>query len=137
MTTVTSPPPLTGRALTFVEPLPGFPDHDQYTLTAIDPDGVLLALRSVRDPGLRFVLTAAGQFFPAYAPELPEAVGTALDAAPSDELRVLLVLTIGDQLSAATANLRAPVVVSERTGRAMQVVLDDPSLPMQQPLLDS
>lgn len=129
MTSVMTPP--TDRALRFVEPLLGFGDEDAYTLTEIDPDGVLLALRSVQDPTLRFVLTPAECFFDGYRPDL---AGDVTDALGSD-LRLLLMLTIGTELSEATANLRAPIVVSPSTGRAMQVVLDDDTLPMQQALI--
>ena len=44
-------------------------------------------------------------------------------------------LTIPSGLLEATANLRAPIVVSSTTGRAMQVVLDDETLPMQRRLI--
>lgn len=134
MTTMTTPPP-TVRALRFVEPLPGFDGEDAYMLSEIDPDGVLLAMRSVRNPSLRFVLTPAEVFFPAYQPHLADTVSHALGRADEEALRVLLVLTIGDGLGDATANLRAPIVVSGVTGAAIQVVLDDESLPMHQPLL--
>lgn len=133
MTTVTTQPP-TDRALRFIEPLPGFDDEDAYTLSEIDPDGMLLALRSVQDPSLRFVLTPPECFFDGYRPELGDAVGEALGAGPAD-LRLLLMLTIGSGLSDATANLRAPIVVSTSSSTAMQVVLDDESLPMHQPLV--
>jgi flagellar assembly factor FliW len=134
MTAVTQPT-LTGRALTFVEPLLGFPDEDAYTVGEVDPDGVLLTLRSVRTPELRFVVTPAEVFFPDYRPALPDVVPAALGADGDGDLEVLLILTIGTELSGATANLRAPVVASVRTGTAMQVVLDDESLPMRRPLL--
>lgn len=135
MTAVTLPP-LTGSALTFVEPLLGFPDEDAYVVGEVDPEGVLLTLRSVRTPELRFVVTRAPVFFPDYRPALPDVVLSALgtDGAGAD-LQLLLILTIGAELSEATANLRAPVVVSAETGTAMQVVLDDDALPMRCPLV--
>lgn len=136
MTSVTIPrPPVLPTEVRFVEPLLGFPDEDAFTLTPIDPDGVLLALRSARDPGLRFVLTPAEVFFPDYRPSLVDAVGPALGVESAGELRVLLMLTIGTGLSDATANLRGPVVLAPATGRVLQVVLDDATLPMRQPLL--
>jgi flagellar assembly factor FliW len=53
----------------------------------------------------------------------------------SDNVELMLVLTIGTGLGDATANLRAPIAMSAETGRAVQVVLDDESMPMRQPLL--
>ena len=117
--------------LRLVEPLPGFADHERYTLTAIDTHGVLFALRSVRQPDLRFVLTPAGAFFADYQPDVVKAVATVLG---SDDVDVLLMITLGSGLRDATANLRAPIAVAASTGRAVQVVLDDETLPMREPL---
>jgi flagellar assembly factor FliW len=135
MMTLVTLPPQTDRALHFVEPLPGFDDEDAYTLSDIDPDGVLLAMRSVRDPGLRFVLSPAEVFFEGYEPEFGPEVLDSLGATDASDLRILLMLTIGTELADGTANLRAPVVVCDASGRARQVVLEDESLPMRHPLL--
>jgi flagellar assembly factor FliW len=122
------------QILQFVEPMPGFDDEESYALSAIDDNGVLLSMRSTRDPGLRFVLTSPDVFFDDYRPELGTVVTEALGADTDSDVRMLLVLTIGEGLADATANMRAPIVLSTATGRAMQVVLDDESLPMRRPL---
>lgn len=122
----------TGSQLRFVEPLPGFADEADYTLDPIDERGLLYSLRSVHQPALRFVLTPAGVFFADYEPQLEPAVAGVLGGSDVD---VLLMLTIGRGLADATANLRAPIVVCPGTGRAVQVILDDESLPMHQPLV--
>jgi flagellar assembly factor FliW len=123
-----------GVHLELVEPLPGFALDGAFTLTGIDDDGVLYSMRSVRDPQLRFVLTPANVFFTDYCPDLVPAVAGTLG---SQDIEVLLILTVGTGLADSTANLRAPVAVSRSTGRAVQVVLEDETLPMHQPLLAS
>ena len=135
MTTVTVPPSATADRLRFVEPLPGFDEEEAFTLSGIDPDGVLYALRSVRDPSLRFVLSPAETFFVDYRPDLGAGVPAALGSASGADLRLLVMLTIGSGLLDATANLRAPIVVATETGNAMQVVLDDESLSMRAPIV--
>ncbi|MCU1655696.1 MAG: flagellar assembly protein FliW [Pseudonocardiales bacterium] len=125
MTTMTD----TALQITFVEPLPGFADEDEYTLTAIDSRGVLFSLRSMRDPNLRFVLTPAAAFFDDYRPDITSVLAGVLG---SEDVELMLVLTITSGLADATANLRAPIAMSAQTGRAVQVVLDDESLPMRQ-----
>lgn len=112
--------------LHFVEPLPGFGDDDSYTLSAIDPDGLLFSLRSVKHPDLRFVLAPARAFFPEYEPDVSGAL--------PGEVEVLVMLTLGTGLADATANLRAPIAISSQ-GQAVQVILEDASLPMHRPLL--
>jgi flagellar assembly factor FliW len=121
-----------GQQLSFVEPLPGFADESSYTLSAIDPNGLLSSLRSVRCPEVRFVLTPAATFFPDYHPDLS---GVLTGVLGSDDVAVLLVLTLGVGLADATANLRAPIALSPSTGRAVQVVLEDAALRMREPLV--
>jgi flagellar assembly factor FliW len=122
------------RAVEFAEPLPGFEGEHGFTLTPIDTGGLLMSMRSVRTPGLRFVLTAPEYFFGDYFPDLGPAVGWTFGSDPG-ELELFVILTIGTGLSDATANLRAPILVSTRTGRAVQIVLDDETLPMRRPLI--
>jgi flagellar assembly factor FliW len=127
MTTMTD----TGTRVHFIEPLPGF-DGTDYTLDAIDDLGLLYSLRSVDAPELRFVLAAAPAFFPEYGPTIS---GTLAGPLGADEVDLLLVLTIATGLQDATANLRAPVALARTTGRAVQVVLDDDTLSMREPLI--
>ena len=83
-------------------------------------------------PDLRLVLTRPGIFFGDYLPDLPPQLAAVLG---DEDLDLYVVVTIPSGLADATANLRAPVVVAAATARAVQVVLDDETLPMQQPLL--
>jgi flagellar assembly factor FliW len=117
------------RQLHFVEPLPGFAGEDEYTLEPIDPRGLLFSLRAVNEPSLRFVLTPADAFFDDYHPDVAGAVAPVLGG---EDISLLLVLTLGAGLADATANLRAPIAVSASTGRAVQVVIDDETLPMRE-----
>jgi flagellar assembly factor FliW len=48
---------------------------------------------------------------------------------------LLVVVSVQNGIADATANLLAPIVLVPETGRAMQVVLDDPLLPLRSPLL--
>jgi flagellar assembly factor FliW len=134
MMTVMTAVPTDAQLLQFVEPMPGFDDEESYVLSAIDDHGVLLSMRSVQNPQLRFVLTSPDVFFEDYRPDLGSVVGDALGSADGAQVRTLLILTIGEGLADATANMRAPIVVAPTTGRAIQVVLDDESLPMRRPL---
>ncbi|HVU92067.1 MAG TPA: flagellar assembly protein FliW [Jatrophihabitans sp.] len=118
-----------------VEPLLGFEGHLAFELSDIDPAGILLSLRSQLDPGLRFVLTRPERFFADYAPQMEPVVLEAVGAADAAGVTVFVILTIGTGLADATANLRAPLVVADDTGRAVQVVLDDDTLSMNRPLV--
>ncbi|HLM06151.1 MAG TPA: flagellar assembly protein FliW [Blastococcus sp.] len=127
------PPPV--QVLAFAEPIPGFPGHRDYVLLPAEAGGRLFWLQSVAPDGPRFLAVPAAPYFPDYAPVLPQAACGELglaDAAAAD-LYCLVTVPDGD-VAAATANLRAPVVVNPAASRARQVVLTDGGLPIRRPL---
>ncbi len=134
-TPAVAPAPVLLQTLSLAEPLPGFPGHRDYVLVPAEDAGRLFWLQSVAPDGPRFLSAAAGAWFPDYAPCLPGAVCVELGLADPREARLYLLVTVpaGD-VAAATANLRAPVVVNPATHRARQVVLLDAAHPIRRPL---
>jgi flagellar assembly factor FliW len=130
---VQAPPQL--PLLTFTEPLPGFPRYRDYALVPADVGGLLYWLQSVAPDGPRFLAVSAASFFPDYAPVLPSAASDELELADAAEANLYCLVTVPDgDVSAATANLRAPLVVNPMTHRARQLVLTDGMHPIKQPM---
>jgi len=123
------------QVLCLSEPMLGFPGHRDYVLVPAEDSGRLFWLQSVATDGPRFLAVPASAFFPDYLPRLPDAVcdELALDDVADARLYCLVTVPAGD-VSAATANLRAPVVVNPVTQRARQVVLLDGAHPIRRPL---
>jgi flagellar assembly factor FliW len=132
---VALPAPAQVQALSLTEPLPGFPGHRDYVLVPAEDGGRLFWLQSVAPDGPRFLAIPAAAYFPDYAPALPGAACTELGLAGPGEARLFCLVTVPDgEVAAATANLRAPVVVNPATHRARQVVLLDTAHPIRRPL---
>jgi flagellar assembly factor FliW len=123
--------------ISFTSPIPGFEDERDFTVSALDGHGVLYALRSIRNPGLRFVVAAPGRFFPDYSPSLLPADVAALGVRDGDEVLVLVIVTVTNGIADATANLLAPIVIAAGRGTAVQLVLPDTDLPLRAPLLQA
>jgi flagellar assembly factor FliW len=121
--------------LEFAIPMPGFPDERRFVLVRVDDAGMLFALTSVEVEGLRFLVVPPAPFFPDYAPEVDDEALAALGTADPDDLLVLVVINPGETPTDATANLMAPIVLSQRTRRAVQLVLSGTGLPVRTPLL--
>jgi flagellar assembly factor FliW len=121
--------------LTFASGLPGFSQARRFALVRLDEVGLLFSLRSLDEPGLRFLVVPPGQFFTDYAPHLTDATVTELDLGSPQEALVLVVVTPGETPRDATVNLLAPIVVNQRTREAAQVVLDRPDLPLRAALV--
>ncbi|MCP2269115.1 flagellar assembly factor FliW [Actinokineospora diospyrosa] len=147
LSTLTAPPARGGTApavstphakdlptIEFRTPMPGFPEHREFVLVAVDPDGPLFTLRSVDDPDLRFLVVPPAPFYPDYAPRVGEQVLEQLGTTDPEDLLVLLVVTAAGTVAEATANLLAPVIVDQSTRRAVQVILEE-DLPIRARLL--
>lgn len=123
------------QVLELAEPLPGIPGHRDYVLVPADAGGNLFWLQSVAPDGPRFLAVSAASFFPEYDPVLPGAAGDELGLADVAEATLYCLVTVPDgDVSAATANLRAPLVVNPVTHRARQLVLTDGMHPIRQPM---
>ncbi|TFV68960.1 flagellar assembly protein FliW [Blastococcus sp. CT_GayMR20] len=127
--------PAAVRPLTLAEPLPGFPGHRDYVLVPAEDGGRLFWLQSMAPDGPRFLTGRADFFFRDYAPVLPGGVREELGLQDGADAELYCILTVPDgDVAAATANLRAPVVVHPATCRARQVVLQDGAHPIRRPL---
>jgi flagellar assembly factor FliW len=123
------------RPVTLTEPLPGFPGHRDYVLVAADATGLLRWLQAVDPQGPRFLVVPPAPFVPEYAPRLPGAALTELGLGAGKEAELFCLVTVPDgDVGAATANLRAPLVVHPATGRARQVVLTEGGHPIRHAL---
>ena len=115
-------------------PLPGLPDHDEYTLTSLDDIGVLFALRSepADERSVRLFVVAPGPFFPDYTPAITSEVRASIGASMGNAVP-LVVVHPADGDHPPTANLLAPLVVDLTSGNAVQTVLDG-DWPLRAPL---
>lgn len=121
-------------SLEFIGPVAGFPDLRRFVLAELDPPSLLRSLRSLDDPGLRFLVLPPGPFFPDYTPEIGDEWADHLQLTDAEDALVLVIVTPGASAADATANLLAPVVINVVTRQAAQVVLEDSSLPLRAPL---
>lgn len=117
--------------ISFVAPMPGFPEHRHFVLVRLDDEGLLLALTSLHDPEVRFLVVPPAVFFPDYAPEIPDDSVDLLGITSAEQVLVLLVITAGETVEATTANLLAPILVDQTNRRALQVVLTGSGLPVR------
>ncbi len=123
------------RVLSLADPLPGFPGLRDFALVPADAAGLVFWLQSVAPDGPRFLTVPAAPYFPEYAPALPRAACAELGIDDATSADIYLLISVPDgNVSEATANLRAPLVLNPATHRARQIVLTDGGHPIRQPL---
>ncbi|MFS0851972.1 flagellar assembly protein FliW [Microbacterium sp. 179-I 3D4 NHS] len=123
-----TPVDTTSAAVEFAAPLPGLSPHTAFRLERIPEAQGLYALRA-SEADVRLFLIDAPSVGGGYAPRLPEAARAEIGAAEASDLRVLVVANPTDD--GVYLNLRAPIVIDRETGRATQVILEDPAYPIR------
>lgn len=121
-------------AIELISDLPGFPGLRRFVLVQFDENRLLFDLRSLDQPAVRFVVVPSVAFFPDYAPEVDSETLSQLGIDSSEQAWLLLIVTIGADISDSTANLRAPLLVNLTSKEASQVVLADDRLSLRAPL---
>lgn len=121
--------------LRFASGLPGFPEAQRFVLVYGADDNPFALLRSLDDPDLAFAVVSPAVFFPDYAPELDDESAARLGLLDTDDALVLVIVTVPERATDATANLLAPVVVNRRTRQASQVVLAGSDYGVRVPLV--
>jgi len=113
------------HVLHFKEGLFGFEDEKRFALLPFEGSGgSLLCFQSVSTPQLAFVAVNPFSLKADYAPVLAEAELAALGVKRSEDLCFYALCVVRDPVGESTVNLRCPLAVNDRTGEAMQVILD-------------
>lgn len=120
-----APAPSGARPVTFVRPLLGFPRSRSFELRSLgERYAPFMALGSVEEPGLAFIVVAPGLLFSDYVVEIGEADVELLDLHGAQDVEVLALVS-RHAGAAPTVNLMGPLVVNRRLDIASQVVLQD------------
>ncbi|WP_058300363.1 flagellar assembly protein FliW [Gorillibacterium timonense] len=111
--------------LTFPHGVPGFDNLHRFILVQPDPEIPFSYLQAVDEPELAFVVANPFTFFRDYEFDLSAADQIDLEVEREDQLLVFVILTIGDNLQEATANLFAPIVINWELKQGKQIALYD------------
>jgi len=115
----------------FPHGLIGF-ESRRFALVARDVDAEFLWLHSVDDPALAIPVTDPRRFFSSFELELADEERERLGLSDGTATDVYVTVRASDQLERFTANLRAPIVISE--GRGHQVINQAATAQLRAPL---
>lgn len=123
------------KIIQFETGLAGFPDCASFIVMDHDRDTPLKWLQCIDHPDLAFVIVEPERILPGFELEVPEPMVKKLgfaDEVRAGDVAVFVILNCtGDQV---TANLRAPVIVNVGNRRGLQLIIDDPSVPLRHPI---
>lgn len=120
--------------LTFAEGLLGFADLRQFVLLDDPSDEIFAWLQSCESSHIAFPVLEPELFTEAYKVTLTKSDLEALKLQSQEKARYFSIVTIPDDPTQMTANLKAPIVVNVNERVARQCVLQDNNLAIREPI---
>ena len=120
--------------LTFPEGLLGFADLRKFVLLDDPTDEIFAWLQSCESPQIAFPVLEPDLFVGQYKVTLTKSDLEALKLPSQDKACYFSIITIPDDPTQMTANLKAPVVVNVAERVARQCVLQDNNLAIREPI---
>lgn len=119
-----------------VLPILGYENESKYVIIEHKENSSFRWLQSMQTPDLAFAVTIAGCFGIDYTFELPDEQQSALGIVAAEEILALNIVVIPhENPKAATINLVAPLVFNLTNRKGGQIILNDPKLRIDYPLL--
>jgi flagellar assembly factor FliW len=103
----------------------GFPEYTRFCLVDPADDTLILWLQSIDNPQIAFALLEPKIFKPDYTARLSAAELRELKLENINQSAVFSILTIPEDATQMTANLKAPLVINLKEKIARQVVLQE------------
>lgn len=117
----------------FAHGIPGFENERKFAVLKHD-DSPFHVLQSVDRSGLAFILIELGKVAPDYEIDLPDEVVAELKLEKPEEALVCAIVVLPANISQATANLAAPIVINIKEKRGVQIILNNPAYGVKHPL---
>ena len=118
----------------FQHGLPGFEEERQFILLSISNDSIYQVLQSINTKEIAFIVASPFITIKNYNFELDEATVESLQINDEREVAVLGIVTLKETLASSTINLKAPIVLNTTNKQAKQVILDNSTFTIHQPL---
>ncbi|MFY0741559.1 flagellar assembly protein FliW [Solibacillus silvestris] len=118
----------------FQHGLPGFEEERQFILLSISNDSIYQVLQSINTKEIAFIVASPFIIIKNYNFDLDEATVESLQINDEREVAVLGIVTLKETLASSTINLKAPIVLNTTNKQAKQVILDNSTFTIHQPL---
>ncbi|MBN8535733.1 MAG: flagellar assembly protein FliW [Deltaproteobacteria bacterium] len=120
--------------LTFPEGLLGFADLREFVLVDDPSDEIFIWLQSCESTDIAFPLLEPELFIQKYQPGMTKTDNESIRLTPSDKVRFFCIITIPDDPTQMSANMKAPIVINLTLKIARQCVLQDNTLAIREPI---
>lgn len=126
-----------GDIITFQKGIPGFESSRKFViLYKIGEDNPFKWLQSVDDGKVAFVIINPQVFKENYEVKVDKATSDELEIERPEDVVVYSIVTIPEEVSKMTANLKAPVLINAKKNKGIQLLLDDERYEVRHTILD-
>ncbi|MDA3847841.1 MAG: flagellar assembly protein FliW [Vallitaleaceae bacterium] len=115
------------KLVTFEEGIYGFEELRQYVILYDNEDNEMQAfcwLQSVDDSDICLPMVNPVSWFPTYSPEIDDKLILRIGKLEETDLSVFSVIVVPGKFEDITANLKAPIIVNNKTLKGIQVIVE-------------
>ena len=128
------------KIIKFAEGIPGFPNSKNYVmLSKRDQNELFCWLQSCDEADIAFALTVPYVFYPDYKPDVADSELATIGVHGQDDMKdisVFNIMVIPNNAKEATVNLKAPVVINEKTNMGGQFIANNADYTVRHKLAD-
>lgn len=127
------------KVITFQDGIIGFPDLKRFALLHDEEKGTEAGIRflqSLEEPGFAMPVMNPLIVKPDYDPEVNDELLAGAGAITSENLLVLVTVTIPGDLTKMTVNLQGPFVINIDERKACQLIVENGDYPVKFPVYD-
>lgn len=119
---------------TFEQGIPGFEQVHTFVFEDLGNDLPMRLMKAGDNQDVSLLVASPFLFYPEYEWELQEMTKQELNIQDQGEVEVWSVITVPKDLSNATINLLAPIILNNRTKQGKQLILHDHTYSSRAPL---
>lgn len=116
------------KVITFVNGMVGFPDMKKFTLIYDEEKknkGGIMWFQSLDEPEFAMPVMEPTVIMPEYNPTVNNELLSPLGELTSDNLYVLVTVTVPSDITKMTANMKGPIIINTDTLLASQIVVEN------------
>lgn len=125
------------QIITFVDGIPGFESLTKYSIIQTqEPDSAFCWMQSTENPELAFALVNPFMIKADYEFELTQEKLDMLNIRAPEEVVVYAIVVIPDDVSKASMNLKAPIIINSTTKKGAQIIIDNSKYEIRNFIMD-
>lgn len=127
------------KIITFPGGIIGFPELTQFTLIHDEEKGVGAGIRwlqSMQEPGFAMPVMDPLLIKEDYNPEVNDELLEPAGNVNTDNMLVLVTVTVPSDITKITVNLRGPIVINAEEKKACQIIVDGEEYPVRYPIYE-